>query len=365
MKLKILHLSLLFAATTAKDVYVEGATTDSPGAAAVVPAAKLGANESANYEYDEDAATDSPGAEAVVPAAKLNGVKNEALAANHRRMWDSYGPSCGIGISHCASECIDTDNGAVDVDPWNDACTDYIGNTHWCGNYDDDDFTSHTMCCACGGGAASTYAACEGTYVRPAGFDKLFGKAVWDRVGDTSRSIYYCGGAWRITSSQDREAYIRGDIATCRYFIKSAPTTTDHWYEADWSANNGAYSAFGQPCEESNSGGWTVKSDVPGGSVARGGVYCWHDLKDNHVDGCKRGTWGWLNGGCPICEGDCDRDSDCGDGLYCFQRDGFTPVPGCKGTGQNNWDYCVHKDCKLDIFGQLLDPLGMCGGRNW
>ena len=98
MKLKILHLSLLFAATTAKDVYVEGATTDSPGAAAVVPAAKLGANESANYEYDEDAATDSPGAEAVVPAAKLNGVKNEALAANHRR----------------TAECVDTDYGAVD-----------------------------------------------------------------------------------------------------------------------------------------------------------------------------------------------------------------------------------------------------------
>ena len=216
MKLKILHFSLLFAATTAKDVYVEGATTDSPGAAAVVPAAKLGANESANYEYDEDAATDSPGAEAIVPAAKLNGVKNEALAANHRRMWNSYeGPR--------NSECIDTDNGAVDVDPWNDACTDYIGNTHWCANYDDDDFTSNTMCCACGGG----------------------------RLVDG-------------------------------------------------------------------------------------------ELKDNHVDGCRRGTWGWLNGGCYHCEGDCDRDSDCGDGLSCFQRDGYTPVPGCKGTGKNNWDYCVH-----------------------
>ena len=45
MKLKILHFSLLFAATTAKDVYVEGATIDSPGAEAVVPAAKLGVNE--------------------------------------------------------------------------------------------------------------------------------------------------------------------------------------------------------------------------------------------------------------------------------------------------------------------------------
>ena len=174
MKLKILHLSLLFAATTAKDVYVEGATTDSPGAAAVVPAAKLGVNESANYEYDEDAATDSPGAEAVVPAAKLgvnesanyvyfedaatdspgaeavvpaaklNGVKNEALAANHRR----------------TAECVDTDYGAVDRAPYYDACDDYIGNTHWCGNYDDDDFTSNTMCCVCGGG--------EDTWARPA-----------------------------------------------------------------------------------------------------------------------------------------------------------------------------------------------------
>eukprot|EP00964_Phaeocystis_antarctica_P131826 scaffold95812_cov69-Phaeocystis_antarctica.AAC.4 len=168
MKLKILHFSLLFAATTAKDVYVEGATTDSPGRAAavvlaaklgvsesanyeydedaatdspgakaVVPPAKLGVNESANYEYDEDAATDSPGAEAVVPAAKLNGVKNEALAANHRRT---------------AACCADSDNGAVDRAPYYDACKDYVGNPNWCGNYDDDDFTSNTMCCACGGG---------------------------------------------------------------------------------------------------------------------------------------------------------------------------------------------------------------------
>ena len=168
--------------------------------------------------------------------AKLNGVKNEALAANHRRMWNSYVVSayeCG-GAGHLAEvcECLDTDNGAVDVDPWNDACKDYIGNTHWCGNYDDNDFTSNTMCCACGGGRL-----------------------------------------------------------------------------------------------------------------------VWGELKDNHVDGCKRGTWGWLNGGCPVCEGDCDRDSDCGDGLRCFQRDGYTQVPGCKGTGKHDWDYCVNEE-----FWQSLLP---------
>lgn len=34
------------------------------------------------------------------------------------------------------------------------------------------------------------------------------------------------------------------------------------------------------------------------------------------------------------CEGDCDSDSDCADGLVCLQRDGNSPatVPGCSGT---------------------------------
>ena len=194
MKLKILHFSLLLAATTAKDVYVEGATTDSPGAAAVVP------------------------------AAKLNGV-NETLAANHRRT-GSTGTWGGRGWWPHPLVCVDLDHGAVDADPWNDACTDYVGNPHWCAGYDDDDFTSNTMCCACGGG----------------------------------------------------------------------------WLKPNFSDE---------------------------------------DLRDDHVDGCRRGAWGWLTGGCGLCEGDCDSDKDCERGLSCFQRDGTTPVPGCKGTGKYNWDYCT------------------------
>jgi hypothetical protein len=42
-----------------------------------------------------------------------------------------------------------------------------------------------------------------------------------------------------------------------------------------------------------------------------------------------------------VCEGDCDRDSDCAPGLKCFQRSALEPVPGCRGTGINNYDYCV------------------------
>ena len=42
-----------------------------------------------------------------------------------------------------------------------------------------------------------------------------------------------------------------------------------------------------------------------------------------------------------VCEGDCDKDSDCGIGLMCFQRGGNEPVPGCSGTPKSGWDYCV------------------------
>ena len=46
--------------------------------------------------------------------------------------------------------CQDTDNGNVDMD--GDSCENYVGNEHWCGNYDTDTFQSNDMCCACGGG---------------------------------------------------------------------------------------------------------------------------------------------------------------------------------------------------------------------
>ena len=35
------------------------------------------------------------------------------------------------------------------------------------------------------------------------------------------------------------------------------------------------------------------------------------------------------------CEGDCDKNADCQQGLVCYQRDQHSPVPGCSpgGTG--------------------------------
>ena len=45
--------------------------------------------------------------------------------------------------------CYDTDNGATDKD--GDNCSRYTTNPSWCGGYDDDDFNSLAMCCACSG----------------------------------------------------------------------------------------------------------------------------------------------------------------------------------------------------------------------
>lgn len=44
-------------------------------------------------------------------------------------------------------QCIDTDNGATDSDGY--SCEPYYRWPEDCGLYDDDDFSSLTMCCAC------------------------------------------------------------------------------------------------------------------------------------------------------------------------------------------------------------------------
>ncbi|KAL9185923.1 hypothetical protein ACHAXT_003700 [Thalassiosira profunda] len=41
------------------------------------------------------------------------------------------------------------------------------------------------------------------------------------------------------------------------------------------------------------------------------------------------------------CQGDCDADSDCQDGLICFQREPGDSVPGCTGVDNSKTDYCI------------------------
>ena len=67
------------------------------------------------------------------------------------------------------------------------------------------------------------------------------------------------------------------------------------------------------------------------------------------LDSSAGSSHGALNGSGAQCAGDCDEDADCGDGLYCFQRDKYTAVPGCNGEGKSGWDYCAkEEDAVLD-----------------
>lgn len=43
------------------------------------------------------------------------------------------------------------------------------------------------------------------------------------------------------------------------------------------------------------------------------------------------------------CQGDCDNDEECQDGLMCQQRSSGDPVPGCVGSWLTETDFCVKK----------------------
>jgi len=48
------------------------------------------------------------------------------------------------------------------------------------------------------------------------------------------------------------------------------------------------------------------------------------------------------NDGLGLCQGDCDGDSDCEEGLVCYQREPYDPIPsGCRGSLSWRTDYCV------------------------
>ena len=56
-------------------------------------------------------------------------------------------------------------------------------------------------------------------------------------------------------------------------------------------------------------------------------------------------------------DSDCDSDSDCSFGLKCFQRSGYTPVPGCSGTGVFDWDYCYKPEIgTVHVFTRSSSP---------
>ena len=70
-------------------------------------------------------------------------------------------------------------------------------------------------------------------------------------------------------------------------------------------------------------------------------------ISPNNPPTLTTGANGWAGcgaGGCNLCEGDCDSDSDCKAGLRCFHRNPLRPmhpVIGCSGAGVSGMDYCI------------------------
>jgi hypothetical protein len=58
-----------------------------------------------------------------------------------------------------------------------------------------------------------------------------------------------------------------------------------------------------------------------------------------------------------LCLGDCDFDSDCAEGLRCYHRSAFEPVPGCdpSSLGVFAADYCVNASYLVDSFNTTVD----------
>lgn len=89
------------------------------------------------------------------------------------------------------------------------------------------------------------------------------------------------------------------------------------------------------------------KESIPGcsGSGTSGLDYCYDPLIPGRLQGKN------LNSipehGFMACTNECDKDSDCGHGLFCFQRDNYDDIPGCYGDAKKDWDYCV-----LEIYRQ-------------
>ena len=80
-----------------------------------------------------------------------------------------------------------------------------------------------------------------------------------------------------------------------------------------------------------------------------------HYLESINVNGLGAKGFG-------MCQGDCDKDSDCQDGLICFQREGYTPIPGCTGDGEKDWDYCVRPLASPNVNGKGQGGLAICEG---
>ena len=100
--------------------------------------------------------------------------------------------SIAVASPSSPSACTDRTNGATDRT--DGGCSTYT-NPNWCGGYDDTDFSSNTMCCACGGGSSSA------TFATKADLEAAV--QLWDSDNAAARSAHGPIAGWGVSAITD------------------------------------------------------------------------------------------------------------------------------------------------------------------
>lgn len=123
------------------------------------------------------------------------------------------------------------------------------------------------------------------------------------------------------------------------------------WYDFDGSGNVPGCTGTAQPDAEYCVDPDDVEFVMPG-SV--------DDASNKNVNAA--GPWLLETGLLNRCEGDCDYDEDCAEGLVCWYDEDETGElpPGCAGTPQPGSEYCIDPKAPPYVFPKILkDRTGM------
>jgi len=144
-----------------------------------------------------------------------------------------------------------------------------------------------------------------------------------------------------VSSGSDSKIYTKGEVVVrkCFYSITSIKVSNpgkNAWTGSLLGSSDGGMTYSPLKCENCDGGDLGSKvvfdSDSTGAAQARtqclNGKVCRFVLQV----GTKMqflGNDAHVNGKLQNCQGDCDEDSHCADGLKCFQRDKGEAIPGC------------------------------------
>ena len=245
--------------------------------------------------------------------------------------------------------CVDTDNGATDA--YGDSCADYFYSPHWCGgDYDDDDFYSGDMCCACGGGNhVATVVGCTDVtatnYNPDANWDD--GSCEYPCINVTVRVVTASYGGENFWYIDDGDGVV----------VEDGPLESNQVYEIVVCLFEGEYSLHYIDSYEDGWHGGTIEIVgiiEPIVVFGEGGVTMFSVDSADSEDCCgvEYGDGTTCDGVC----GACNDDTSCLDCCGVANGDGTT----CDGVCGACDEGIAEGECDCD--GNTLDDCGVCNG---